>query len=357
MRIGFDAATFTHRGTHVAMFDYAIYNQSLLGNQSIIFYQGNSIQHAKGVLEKFQQHLQLIPYTDLNDLDRLAEKNKIDRFYFLKSGEKDHYLLPSLPNLIHAVFPKPMSEAHGSIYAYVSAWLAEECSNHRFPFVPHIITMPDVQGDLRSELNIPQEAKVFAYYGGSDSFNIPFVKNLIQKMVQQQNTIYFIFMNTPAFIQHHQAIFLEGNSDLSYKTKFIQTADAMIHARGIGESFGLACGEFSLKNKPVITYALSPQRNHLKALGDKALLYRGPKELSRIFLEFDPIWSRQQNWDCYSSLFSPAEVMKKFDAVFLQSDLSRPLPKPSLLDEFVVQAYRFPKKIRNLSRKYYIKNY
>ena len=40
--------------------------------------------------------------------------------------------------------------------------------------------------------------------------------------------------------------------DLNYKVKFINTCDAMIHARAMGETFGLAVAEFSKKNKPVI---------------------------------------------------------------------------------------------------------
>lgn len=36
------------------------------------------------------------------------------------------------------------------------------------------------------------------------------------------------------------------------KTTFINTCDAMLWARHDGETFGLAIGEFSSKNKPVI---------------------------------------------------------------------------------------------------------
>ncbi len=90
-------------------------------------------------------------------------------------------------------------------------------------------------------------------------------------------------MNLEPFAKHAQLRFLPGNSDLNYKVKLINTCDGMLHARGIGESFGLACGEFSIKGKPVITYALSPQRSHIEILGDKAILYNGKKDLAEIF--------------------------------------------------------------------------
>jgi hypothetical protein len=57
----------------------------------------------------------------------------------------------------------------------------------------------------------------------------------------------------------------------------------MIHGRGIGESFGLACGEFLIHNKPVITYALSPQRNHIDVLGKMLFYIRGLESYQKYF--------------------------------------------------------------------------
>lgn len=57
----------------------------------------------------------------------------------------------------------------------------------------------------------------------------------------------------------------------------------MIHARGIGESFSLACGEFSIKGKRVITHYMSPQCSHIEILGDKALLYKGKHQFANLW--------------------------------------------------------------------------
>ena len=162
-------------------------------------------------------------------------------------------------------------------------------------------------------------------------------------------------MNIDHFIDHSQVIFLPGNPDPIFKSSFINACDAMIHARGIGESFGLACGEFSIHNKPVITYALSPQRNHIDVLGSKAMLYKGPTELKQIFLGFDRVWHQNQDWDCYSKEFSPDTVMKKFASVFLdEKALKRSAIEFSGLDRAAVQAKRLRKKLRSLSRKLYL---
>lgn len=354
-KIGFYGGPMTLRGTHIALFDYAFYNQELLGNQSIIFYDGQSKNNQPSVIDKFKKHFELIPYQEFNELNRISEKNAIDANYIIKSGEIDGQIIESTPNLIHAVFPQKTKEIHGTVYAFVSEWLSKECSNNRIPFVPHMISISGSNDDLRKQLNIPRHATVFGCYGGSDSFNIKFVQQSIQRVVSARSDVYFIFMNISPFSQHERVIFLPGNSDMTYKINFINTCDAMIHARGIGESFGLACGEFSIRNKPVITYALSPQRNHIDILGTKALKYKGPREVEKIFLDFDRGWSATQIWDCYSEKFSPAPVMKKFDEIFLHNNSAHvDVSTISIVDKCVVQYFRAKKRLRNLSKKIYL---
>ena len=70
-------------------------------------------------------------------------------------------------------------------------------------------------------------------------------------------------------------IHLEKIINLENKVKFINTCDAMIHARTEGETFGLSIGEFSIKNKPIIT-TNSGDCNHLQILKNKCILYSNP---------------------------------------------------------------------------------
>ena len=354
-KIGFDAGLMSLRGTHIAIFDYALQNQKILGNDSIVFYDRRSELAQPSVFQKFQKEFNLIPYDQFSELSSISDRRMIDAMYLIKSGERDQYALPGVPNLIHAVFPQKLDEMHGDIYAYVSKWLSDECSHGRIPFVPHIIDLPVQQDSQRQSLGIPAGTVVFGCYGGSDSFNLAFVKKVIAELVTKNSHIYFLFMNIDRFIDHPQVIFLPGNSDPLFKSSFINTCDAMIHARGIGESFGLACGEFSIHNKPVITYALSPQRNHIDVLGSKAILYKGPKDLAEILLNFDKSASQKQDWDCYSQDFSTSAVMKKFQSVFLSDEaIKQSEIKISSLDRAIVQGKRFRKKLRSLSRKLYL---
>ncbi len=352
MKLGFHTNGLSLRGTEIALYDYAHHNQQLLGNESVIFYRKNS-SVVQSVLEKFAQQFKLCPYDGQAELNRLIEQEKIDLTYFIKSGERDDAICESSPSLIHAVFPTKPEEFHGDKYAFVSQWLSKEYSNNKIPFVPHMIELPEIGSNLRSNLGIPETATVLGWYGGSDSFNLDFVKETVLSAIEGRNDLYFLFMNMDPFAQHERLIFLPGNSDLHYKVQFINTCDGMLHARGIGESFGLACGEFSIKGKPVITYALSPQRSHIEILGDKAILYKGKKDLAEIFSNFNRQIQHEKNWDAYSENFSPKVIMRQFNDVFIKGKNLSEI-QISAIDRIAIQKYRFMRKLRNLQKKLYL---
>ena len=84
----------------------------------------------------------------------------------------------------------------------------------------------------------------------------------------------------------------------------------MIHARGMGETFGLAVAEFSIKNKPVITCSCG-DLEHIKILGDKAILYNSKEELIDIFKNIQSIISQHNDWNAYK-MYNPEYVMNLF---------------------------------------------
>ena len=53
----------------------------------------------------------------------------------------------------------------------------------------------------------------------------------------------------------------------------------MIHARLEGETFGLAIAEFSVANKPVITYSKSKDKEHLRILKNSCIKYGDENDL------------------------------------------------------------------------------
>ena len=123
-------------------------------------------------------------------------------------------------------------------------------------------------------------------------------------------------MNTIKFYEHPRIIYLDANVDLLFKTQFINTCDAMIHARHDGETFGLSIGEFSIKNKPVITCPCSAFA-HIDYLKNKALIYHDKHELMLILLNIKHILSTNNNWLTEYSTFTPENVMNIFNELLL----------------------------------------
>ena len=140
------------------------------------------------------------------------------------------------------------------------------------------------------------------------------------KVARRRPDIHFVFLNTtlkpPYFRGFPPNIhFLPATSDPVERSRFINTCDAMLHARRVGETFGLACAEFSAHNKPVITWAGSKCQAHIDILKGAAITYRNRSELTDILLKFRPDTTR--SWDVVTDAFSPQRVMRKFDEVFL----------------------------------------
>lgn len=117
--------------------------------------------------------------------------------------------------------------------------------------------------------------------------------------------------------EHDRIIYLEPTIDRYFKVKFINTCDAMIHASNMGETFGLAVGEFSTCNKPIITYSNIDTKltyEHLRILGDKGIYYNNENDLMNIFREFKK--DSTKDWNCYRD-YEPEKVMKIFEDIFL----------------------------------------
>jgi hypothetical protein len=311
MRIAFHSNQLGLRGTDVALYDYALFNQLLLNNESVII----SAKHADlDALPKFRGKFNVMLYEDFSDLERLADLHKIDAFYFMKAGFHDGKLVNSAKNLVHAVFQH--AEPHGDVYAYISEWLSKKMTDGKAPFVPYMINLPETDDDLRKKLSIPADALVFGRHGGFDQFDIPFVHSIIEKTASTNPHVYFLFMNSRPFCNKlPNVIHLGPTYDLHEKVYFINTCDFMIHARIQGESFGLSIAEFLWRNKPVITFFGGCDLAHIDMLRNRGIYYRTPSDLEKTLT----YCTRKTSCD-YRALvqnFEASQVIKKFSEVFL----------------------------------------
>jgi hypothetical protein len=311
-KIAFHSNQLCIRGTEVGLFNYAKYNEEVLGNKSVIFTFPNSNMDA---LEKFQSRFEVqIKYWW--EYETYLKENNFDFLYFTKMGNQDGYCLETIPTLIHTVFR--FNEPHGHKYFYISDWLAKDQGyspeTHSLPYICE--KLPPPNENYREKLNIPETSTVFGCYAGSTEFNIEFVKEAIIKTVNERDDVEFIFMNINKFVDHPKVKFLPGSWDLETKSSFVNACDAMIHARSGGETFGLAVSEFALENKPVVTYGISGERAHLEMLGERAIIYNNPDEVYDIFNNFKS-YLKYEDYDLPYKQFSPEIIMDKFNRVFL----------------------------------------
>ena len=312
------------RGTSVAMFDYAYFNQTILGNKSVIIYDNNNLWNEKNGEQRFKETFEThsidckdCAMNTINQkIDEIVEKTQSKWIYMTKLGKNDGCVSSKAKTLIQCI--GMVNEPHGDLYSYGSYWLSKACSDGQHPAVPYMVYLPEESTDMREKLGIPKDAIVYGRHGGADTFDMPWAYQVIAEVLNKTDNVYFLFLNTSRFINHPRVIHLDTIVDYKDKTKFINTCDAMLHVRYIGESFGLACGEFSIRNKPIITWLNSKERNHIEVLGEKGIYYQTPDDLFNILLNFKP--NPNYDWNCYRD-YSPEKIMKLFDEVYLKDEL------------------------------------
>jgi len=319
MNIGFFVRHFTERGTEVAIYDYAKHNEEILHNKSYIICFTQEAQQNIGFpterhsYDKFSQRFPILEINTIHDMKNIIAQFQISVFYTLTHGGNDIYqfnnkeLWGKCKTVKHCVFDTTCPES--DFYISISEMLnRDHCTN--IPVIPHIVDLPECSENLRNELQIPHDAIVYGRYGGIYEFNVDIAHNAIQQYIHLDENCYFLFMNTRKFFEHPRIIYLDRNIDLDYKVKFINTCDAMIHARQMGETFGLSVAEFSIKNKPVLTCNCGVLE-HIKILGDKAIIYNSTEELVNIFTNIKSIINSRDDWNAYIS-YSPENIIKLF---------------------------------------------
>lgn len=312
--VAFHSNELNVRGTNVALYDYARYNEEILGNKSYIISNANADLSALG---KFQDRFDVFLYQKFEDSYNFTRERNIEYVYYVKAGDRDGREIPNTKSLIHAVFQH--KDVHGDAYAYISKWLAEKM-NLPEAYIPYMVDLPSATGSYRKQLNISDDAIVVGRHGGYTEFDLHFTHNAIRKILNERSDIVFLFMNTRPFMEpHRNVIHVNSTYNLQNKSNFINTCDYMIHGRNMGESFGLAIGEFLFHDKPVISWKGGNDRNHIEMLGDRGIWYH---DESTLFDIFKSLKIHNYTTDVYKSLvsnFSPEVVMARFNDVFLRN--------------------------------------
>lgn len=331
MKVLFQCEQLNYRGTTNSTLDYATFNQSVLGNESAIAYcsidpPGMDVGTKPEIVQKLKNDFNVISYETFEELNDIA--SKYDVCYSQRAGysveqqtKKPLVQVTSTRFVVHSVFQ--WYDPHGDSYAYISEWLAEAVrrlynTKEQQKWVPYIVDLPQPNQDLRTTLGISKDKFVIGRHGGYDTFDIDFAKEVVVRVAQERNDFVFLFTNTRPFCNLPNVIFLGpffGNQD---KSNYVNACDAMIHARNLGESFGLSVAEFLYFNKPVLSWEGGFDRNHVNWLAKYDLLYKDANDLynrlmslsSKVGIEYSQIVRE----------FNPTTVMNRFQDIFLKKD-------------------------------------
>lgn len=312
MNIVFHDNFLCERGSTVALYDYAHFNEEILNNKSIILFNSKSTENKTNVIEKFKKRFRHVcSYESWHEVDSILHNINGDLLYLIKQGQNDGKFSKNVKSVIHCVFNT--RDSHGDVYSAISNSVLGYCNQ---PIVPHMINIPHVNCNMREKLKIPNDALVFGRYGGYNQFDIPFVHMAVYNFALHNSESYFLFANTCKFCPDlHNIIHIDKIIDLNLKSEFINTCDAMLWGRSDGETFGIAIGEFSTLNKPIIA-CKSGLLNHVKILKNKAIWYDSSQSLYNVLLGFTDIRKKFTNWNCYQD-YTPDKVMQKFKEVYI----------------------------------------
>ena len=324
MKIAIHSNQFDGRGTGKTPYDYGLALRDILGHEVVYITTHDDPNEG---LPRIQKDFQVFQYSGnanrapaadvKHQIEKIVSEQKIDFVQMMKSGSNDQINPENCKTGTHYIFDG--KQPHGDVFAAVSNALARKFGLSAY--VPHIIQGMEPTKDIRAALNIPKDALVIGRHGGKEYFDLPFVIQAVQTILNTRKDVYFLFLSTNQFINHERVIFFPWVGNEKGIFNFIHACDIMLHARQIGETFGLSVGEFSSCNKPIMTWSGTGYSGydvaHLDHLGNKAIIYHDYSGLVNIMKGLDVQYLRSQNWDMFTEKFSPKSVITQYKDVFL----------------------------------------
>ena len=161
MNIAFYIDEMNFRGVANSTYQYAHYNELILKNKSIIFYNKKNLSNKTEVISKFKKRFKVIPVNHFKEIDSYDKKLNLNYVYTQKGGEKNHWVSYKIKTLVHCVYPQSLKEIHGNKYVYISEWLSRNFSNNKISFLPHIIQINNSKKNLKKKFKNQKKSNCF----------------------------------------------------------------------------------------------------------------------------------------------------------------------------------------------------
>ena len=65
------------------------------------------------------------------------------------------------------------------------------------------------KNESKLDLGLPSDAVVVGRYGGKDTFDLDFVKDAVIESLEKRSNLYYLFLNTPKFIENDRCLFFD----------------------------------------------------------------------------------------------------------------------------------------------------
>ena len=315
-RLGFYVGQLGLRGTDQFVWSLA-HHCELRGHTCFVVTshrQPDSPDVTRASQDRFRSRFLVLPLMPEEKLDSIADRYGLHAMYVSKWGRDDGMVTHAVPCVVHAIFD--CCEPHGDAYLSISDHMVAKC-RASCGVLPFIVDLPPPGHDLRAALGVPADAFVFGRHGGWNQFDVPLAQAAVARVLNRHPDVYFLFLNTRAFgPAHPRLIHLPAVATREETADFVHACDAMCHARSDGETFGLACGEFSVCNRPVVTTDRG-DRAHIAILEGQCLVGHDEAEYAE---HMDALVAAGRDrvaggrWDAYRR-FSPDAVVDRFEAV------------------------------------------
>jgi hypothetical protein len=308
--VAFQTNSFNVRGVESVLWTYADMNEWLLGNKSVIVVRKGIAAPGPDVDDPsfkkfFESAFETHELSD-DEIEPFLARRGVDVVVVSNSGGNDNFVPGNVPSVVRCVFTPDFPQ--GTLHTAVSNLV---CAG-KIPVLPDIVRVSKAKKppSLRAELGIPENAIVYGRIGGFETFDVPFVRDVVRRVSAKKDIIYFLLVNTdPKGLENLGNVkFFKATRDDAWKKRFFEACDYFLHARADGETFGVACGEFALCDKPTISYAHSPDREHFTILGDKIVPYADADDLERILLDPPKIDMTGHGYERYT----PERVAPRF---------------------------------------------
>lgn len=279
LTLGFFDNYLSVRGTTNAIAEYSRFHGLKNKGRCVVFYIDSNPHNDEDVVANLREYASVVPLSSISELESKTRQLGIDILYVPVSAPSMFTVSLSCPVMLHCIFDYEDSPPIFNRTAFVAVSPFIKNTNPHCLVLPHIIRKPRITGHgiARRDLGLNDTDLVIGRIGAYETFDIQSNVQAILKAVDSRDDLCFLMVNTKPFevpSRHKSRIkFLPRIADAEEKYQVISMCDCMLWGGSMGETFGIAIGEFCAMNKPILCCASGSSIAHIHYVGELGITY------------------------------------------------------------------------------------